>query len=314
MFEFAGVKRNLEFSPNHRGNDHAIFSLVVEGLKKLGCEVTVYTEDEFLLLDQVRHDYIFTMSRSKQSVQKLQELEREGRLVVNSGFSIENCYRANMTALLLEKGIPYPKTFIVPTRKSACAALEVLGGRNFWIKRGDFHAIHKEDVSFAHSICQANEILKEYHIRGITEAVISEHLFGDLVKFYGVKGTPFFHWFYPYEFNHSKYNMEAINGEASYYEFDVETLKKTANDAADALGVEVYGGDVIIGRDGSIQIIDLNDWPSFAPCRDEAAFYVAQRLFEKAEAHKWPGVDGANHRFRSFAKFSYGSTKTESDL
>lgn len=313
MFAFTGIKRNLEYSPNHRGNDNAIFTLTVEELKKLGCEVTVYSEDEFLLSDGITSRYVFTMARSKQSVQKLQDFEREGRLVINSGFSIEKCYRANMTANLLDKGIPYPKTFIVPTRKSANAVLEILGGKNFWIKRGDFHAIHKEDVSFAHSVCQANEILKEYHVRGIAEAVISEHLYGDLVKFYGVKGTEFFHWFYPYEFNHSKYNAEAINGEASYYDFDINALKKIANDAADALGVEIYGGDVIVGRDGRIQIIDLNDWPSFAPCREEASFHVARRLFQKAEAHKAAGVDAEKNRFRSFAKFSYGSTKTESD-
>jgi hypothetical protein len=285
MFEFAGIKRSLEFSPNHRGNDNAIFTLTVDELKKLGCDVNLYSEDDLMLSDRVDERYLFTMSRSKPSVQKLQKLERDGKMVVNSAFGIEQCFRANMTALLTENGIPYPKSFIVPTVRPACEMLKELGGKNFWIKRGDFHAIHKEDVSFAHTPCQANEILKEYRLRGITEAVISEHLFGDLIKFYGVRGSDFFHWFYPYEFNHSKYNAEAINGAASYYDFDISLLKKIGDIAAQTLGVDIYGGDAIVSHHGDIQIIDLNDWPSFAPCRDEASYYIAQRIYQKAKAH-----------------------------
>ncbi|MDB5205139.1 MAG: hypothetical protein JWR72_214 [Flavisolibacter sp.] len=285
MFDFAGIKRSLEFSPNHRGNDNAIFTLTVDELKKLGCSVTLYSEDDLLLAESVEEQYIFTMSRSKPSVQKLQRLEKEGKTVINSAFAIENCFRANMTALLIENGIPYPKSFIVPTAKRSCQILEELGGKNFWIKRGDFHAIHKEDVSFAHTPSQANDILKEYSLRGIGEAVLSEHLYGDLVKFYGVRGTDFFHWFYPYEFNHSKYNAEVINGAANYYDFSIETLKSCGHHAAEALGVFIYGGDAIISRTGEIHIIDLNDWPSFAPCREEASYHIAQCIYKKASVH-----------------------------
>ncbi len=40
--------------------------------------------------------------------------------------------------------------------------------------------------------------------------------------------------------------------------------------------VKIYGGDCIVDPDGSIRIIDFNDWPSFAPCRKEAAPYIAK--------------------------------------
>lgn len=284
MIGFAGIKRSLEFSPNHRGNDNAIFSLTVDQLKAAGASVAIYSEDELILSDRIAEQNVFTMSRSKQSVQKLQEFEEEGRLVVNSGFAIENCYRANMTRTLLDAGVPYPKSFLVRTNKCALAELIQLGGKNFWIKRGDFHAIHKEDVSFAHTACEANDILKEYHIRGIAEAIVSEHLHGDLVKFYGVRGTGFFYWFYPYEFNHSKFNAEAVNGSAHYYAFDVDRLRQIGDEAAAALGVDVFGGDAIVSHSGQIQIIDLNDWPSFAPCREEAAKAIAQCLLHKGVA------------------------------
>ena len=37
----------------------------------------------------------------------------------------------------------------------------------------------------------------------------------------------------------------------------------------------IYGGDVIIGSDGIARLIDLNDWPSFSACREEAADAIA---------------------------------------
>lgn len=37
------------------------------------------------------------------------------------------------------------------------------------------------------------------------------------------------------------------------------------------INIKVYGGDAIVQADGSFKIIDFNDWPSFSPCRQEAA-------------------------------------------
>ncbi|MDE6130067.1 MAG: hypothetical protein K2F74_00615, partial [Muribaculaceae bacterium] len=50
--------------------------------------------------------------------------------------------------------------------------------------------------------------------------------------------------------------------------------------AADALGVMIYGGDCIVGADGSLSVIDFDDWPSFAPCRNEAAPYIAREILQ----------------------------------
>ena len=40
--------------------------------------------------------------------------------------------------------------------------------------------------------------------------------------------------------------------------------------------MKIYGGDCIVSDDGQIRIIDFNDWPSFAPCRNEAAPHIAR--------------------------------------
>ena len=51
--------------------------------------------------------------------------------------------------------------------------------------------------------------------------------------------------------------------------------------AAAALGVEVYGGDCRHQPDGSLMLIDLNDWPSYARCRDAAAEAIAAYLLAR---------------------------------
>ena len=280
--EILGVHRNRKFSPNHIGNDDAIFSLTAQALEKLGCKVQLISENEFLEMEQVTQKYIFTMARQKEVVRKLQVAEENGAIVVNSGFGIENCFRTNMTNGLVENGIPYPKSFVVDTTYDGDEVFEALPGKGFWIKRGDFHAIHKEDVTFTYTKKEAKEILREYALREIPDAVISEHLMGDLVKFYGVYGTDFFFWFYPYDNNHHKYSeYESINGKSLYFAFDENKLKSIANESANVLGIDVYGGDAIVGADGSFHIIDLNDWPSFAPCREEAAGFIANRIYQR---------------------------------
>jgi len=274
-----GVKRGSKFSPNHIGNDGAIFDLTTSELNKGGFDVTVCSEDEFLKMSAVDQSFVFTMARKKKVVAKLKTLEAQGKRVINSGYGIENCFRTNMTNLLISNNIPYPKSNIVFTEDPGINAFKDLPGRGFWLKRGDFHAIHKEDVTFVESEEEGRYILKEFHLRGIPDAVISQNLPGDLVKFYGVRGTEFFYLFYPYSHNHHKYSeYESINTKTSYHLFDKNLLKSISDTAASALNIYVYGGDAIISEDGSFHIIDFNDWPSFAPCRESAAGYIAECL------------------------------------
>ena len=95
-----------------------------------------------------------------------------------------------------------------------------------------------------------------------------------------MRGTPFFYWFYPFDEGHSKYGAEAINGKSKGIPFDKDYLRKICSDAAEALDVVVYGGDCIISPEGDIRIIDFNDWPSFAPCRNEAGPFIAKAIIK----------------------------------
>ncbi|MDR0995472.1 MAG: hypothetical protein LBL81_04185 [Tannerella sp.] len=274
----AGIRRGSKFSPNHVGNDAAIFQLTALELRRLGCQVNEYAEDE-LLEGHLREENLFDMARDKHSVRLLKQYEDEGRRVVNSGYGIENCTRERMTRLLLENGIPHPRSLILPTNADPCRALEAAGLENCWIKRGDFHAIHREDVTYVRNREEAQGILEEYAIRGIRSAVVNEHLVGDLVKFYGVAGTDFFYWFYPSSGGHSKFGLEQINGNARGIPFDEPALQALCDRAARILGVVIYGGDCIVAEDSRVRLIDFNDWPSFAPCREAAAPCIARRIY-----------------------------------
>lgn len=283
--QIAGIMRAGAYSPNHIGNDAAIFNATADHLRKRGCNVKIYSEDQFLN-GEVTENIIVNMCREMRSIHRLQELEDNGALVINSGYGIENCTRERMTRILLGSNIPYPESLIVNTNEGVTSALKKAGFTQCWIKRGDFHAMHKEDVSYVRHPEEAQEVLQEYFLRGIKRAVINRHLVGDLIKFYGVQGTPFFFWFYPFDEGHSKYGHEAINGKSQGIEFDEEHMRDICQKASEVLDVKIYGGDCIISPDGTIRIIDFNDWPSFAPCRQDAAPHIAKAILSTIKSHQ----------------------------
>lgn len=282
--KIAGVMRAGAYSPNHIGNDAAIFNATAEELRKRGYTVNVYSEEQFRK-GLMGEDVIVNMCREAASIGLLQKMEDEGKLVINSGYGIENCTRERMTRLLLGHGIPYPESLIVNTNEAVIPELRRAGFEACWIKRGDFHAMHKEDVSYCRHPEETQEVLKEYFYRGIRRAVINKHLEGDLIKFYGIAGSTFFFWFYPFDAGHSKYGWEKVNGMSKGIKFSEDYLKEICQKAAEVTDVKVYGGDAIVAPDGSISIIDWNDWPSFAPCRKKAAPHIAKCIINAIKAH-----------------------------
>ena len=282
--EVAGIMRAGAYSPKHIGNDAAIFNAAAEQLRKRGYVVNIYSEEQFKL-NEIKENVILNMCREQSSIAKLQQLEDQGKLVINSGYGIENCTRERMTRILLGNNIPYPDSLIVDTNEAIKPLLKKSGFQSCWIKRGDFHAMHKEDVSYVRHPEEAQEVLQEYFLRGIKRAVINVHLTGDLVKFYGVRGTPFFFWFYPFDEGHSKYGHEAINGKSQGIKFNLKEMKNICQRAAEELNVVIYGGDCIVSPEGEMRIIDFNDWPSFAPCRNEAAPHIAKAVISLIKAH-----------------------------
>ena len=137
-----GVSRGNEYSPNHVGNDAAIFQAVAVELEKKGCEVVIYPEKDFVA-QEIEADFIFDMARDRATIKRLQELEKTGKVVINSAFGIDNCVRKPMTELLMQHQVPHPESYIIPTDGPFTPNVFPC-----WIKRGNSHAMVKEDVVY----------------------------------------------------------------------------------------------------------------------------------------------------------------------
>src|SRR5881409_1545785 len=97
-----------------------------------------------------------------------------------------------------------------------------------------------------------------------------------VVKFYGVTDGRFFNW----------YGSEAGFAGARPA-IDENRLKALAFEAAAILGLEVFGGDVAFPEPDRPVLIDINDWPSFAPFREDAARAIADYITHRFAHRKY---------------------------
>lgn len=268
VLNFSGIRRKSEFSPNHVANDLLIANLTADALRRLGAQVTMHDEGTFTA-EGITHNLVFSMVQGPDGIRELKTFAARGALVINSPQSVENCYRINLVSLLPQHGIPLPQSSIVHTHSDSVS--HNLTDQKLWIKRGDVHAVHKEDVTLTYTAAEAQSILEEFHQRGIRQAVLQQHLEGDTVKFYAVRETEFYHWY-------------CLNG-VHRIPFDTNRLCELAMESARVLGLYVFGGDAIVERTGTITIIDINDWPSFAPVREEASRHIADLILRKAKEY-----------------------------
>jgi hypothetical protein len=267
---FAGIKRKTEYSPNHVTNDLQIITLTAKALENFGYVVTLYDEGN-ISPESIIAPFIFSMTQGPDGTSVLKRVAEQGSLVINSPESVENCWRTNMTRLLTECGIPFPRSLIIDTHQPIESITAEFPPMKLWVKRGDVHAVHKEDVTLTYTEDELATTLREFQDRGIRRAVVQEHCEGDVVKFYAIRESDFFYWYYLNGTHHTPFRQRQL--------FDL------AQASAEALGLYVFGGDAIIAPDGWITIIDINDWPSFAPVRDMASQHIAQLLHRKAESH-----------------------------
>ena len=282
-----GISRSPRFSPNSTQRDEAIFSGVVTELKKSELAVDRLCEDDFVSAEG--YDIVFSMARDVRVLNRLKVAEEQGLQVINSAKSLLRDTRVELTASFEREGIPVPYSPFVITAEGRMEGPSVLYGQKesrkpdwdfpFWLKRSGACAQAAGDVCFVENQEAFDQALERYAARGIDEVLASEHLTGDLVKFYGVEGTDFFYYHYPTADNaFSKFGLEKINGAPSGYPLDVATLKTCADRAAALSGIVVYGGDCIVDAEGHFRIIDFNDWPSYSRCCDAAARAIAEKI------------------------------------
>lgn len=253
-----GVRRDDVFSPNCVEKDRAILQQTLDILRSEGWTTTLL--DEYKLSSVDKADLYLTMARSKPALDVLNALEQEGRRVINRSVGVGNCQRSQLEKLMRKHDIPMP-----PENT----------GNGYWLKRGDAAAQSKDDVMYCRDKNSLQKAIEAFHSRGIEDYVVSAHVRGDLLKFYGVTGG-FFRYFYPTDDGDTKFGDEEINGRAHHFPFCEDDLRTDVDRLARIVGLDIYGGDAIVNAQGEYFIIDFNDWPSFSRCRAEAAKAIAQ--------------------------------------
>ena len=273
------IQRARQFSPNSVEKDLAILEAVADRLRQKGCEVETVSEEDILRQDAlgdtpgtvpsvrslqstgglspVCPPCVLSMGRLPETLSWLETLSVR---TINTPQGVRNCTRSTLQRIMEQTGTP------VPPQE---------GPDGYWLKRGDAAAQSPEDVVFAVDREALRQAIADMEQRGISDYVVSAHVKGDLVKFYGVSGTGFFHTCYPTDDGQTKFGDECRNGAAHHYPFDVQVLQAACERLAETVGVVVYGGDCIVREDGSFCLIDFNDWPSFSRCRNEAADAIA---------------------------------------
>jgi glutathione synthase/RimK-type ligase-like ATP-grasp enzyme len=263
----AGIKRATKFSPNHIDNDAMIMEMTGKVLRQRGFDVSFLYEDE-VEQEYISDKVIFSMARSEPALNYLEHLERDNVSILNSVNGVRNCHRENMMNNFARNGVRTPKYHIVSTEdyKYSEEIASQFSAKKLWIKR-DGHINHREDIVEVFTPAELGNVLKEFLGRNILRACVMEHIEGDEIKFYAVPQANYWHWYYS---NGNKQNP-----------LNLDFLKNEIYRCADIFDLDFYGGDAIIDKNGEIYFIDLNDWPSFAPIRNNASTKIADVIIAK---------------------------------
>lgn len=260
-FKILGIYRLPMFSNNAVEADRLILEAALEKLRSSALrEVEIEFAEEPQLSDvSGRFDLVLTMAQSAESLKFLETRFPEDT-VWNSPRAIRNCYRKAMSYALGSLPVGYVPFQVIPTDGSVTPKMNA--GENYWLKRSDFHAISDEDVTLAETSHEALEKIHEFRRRGVREILLQKHVHGDVYKFYGIKG----------KFFRAIRVRDFLKREETP---DFSALEAVVHLSAERLGLLIYGGDCILDAEGKFHLIDLNDWPSFRICRDDAAAAIA---------------------------------------
>lgn len=266
-----GVYREAEFSPGKAEADAAIIDAVLGQLRAAGADTVAIDAVRFISDPLPEVHMVLAMCQGGQALSRLAAVEESGAVTLNSALAIRNCYRDLLGAGLMRAGVPVPEGALVRTE----APLDMKPLRTLdlsapmYVKRGDLHALGPDDVRRVEGLEQLEATLLRFARRRVRLAYVQQEAAGEVVKFYGVGGGEYF---------------SAVPGGDALSEASKLALSQAAGTAAEALGLEVWGGDAVVKGDG-FSIIDFNDWPSFERVRREAARAIARRCLMLIRRH-----------------------------
>jgi hypothetical protein len=265
------VDRRTQSAENHIRNDAEMFGAVCEELQRHGFDVARIGEDDLSLhLSEQVPSAVISMAQRPENVALLAGLAANGCRIVNDPVAVTNTYRTRLYSLIdgdrafaLSKRID---DVVWLTDRQELNDLRARLDRQFrgdyWLKRGDIHAAHPDDVVRVTDEISFNEAIASFQQRGVDSLIAQRHYTGDVVKFYGVVGRRFF---------------VARDGTGAILAGEIaERIADDCDRFATTLGLDIYGGDVVLNASrlsepkGAYHVIDLNAWPSFSGVYDSA--------------------------------------------
>jgi hypothetical protein len=258
-----GVHRERVYSPGRVDDDTRIMDATLREMAAMGYATRAVRGEE-LDGEVARADCVLTMAESKDVLAKLESWQQRGKRIINCVPSIQNCLRAALFTILPEAGLPVPDGKIVPVDEVA-SVIAPRAARQYWLKRGDVHSVGPGDVVRVANHEDVAAALGHFRRTGITRVFVQEHVEGESIKFYAIAASNFFRAF-------------CFSGEREEVTHRMTDLRSLALLAGEATGLEVYGGDAIVTPRGEVFLVDLNDWPSFASCRQDAARHIAAHI------------------------------------
>ena len=167
MPTIVGVFREAEYSPGKVADDAAILERTAAALGNRGFTVRLGAP-ALALGDDV--DAVLAMCQSAPALAVLDAAATRVP-VLNGPAAIRNCFRTE-TVRLLATAAPFPPTEIVATGGAGPLAMST----PCWVKRGDVHAMERDDVVFVADPTALGAALAGLHARGITHAAVQAHV------------------------------------------------------------------------------------------------------------------------------------------
>jgi hypothetical protein len=255
--DFLGIARERVYSPGKVAADRAILDAVADHLRATH-RVAVVSADE-PLPEVAPPTVVFAMCQGPAALAALRRYEAAGVRVINSVAGVENAQRRRMLAAFARDQVAHPQSVVLDTADGV--ALPAWVDEGAWLKRGDVHATDPDDVVRVADRAAARAALAGFARRGIATACLQRHVAGAVIKFYAVRGGGFF----------ACYGGDAVRLAPA----TEAALRQLAEAGAAALDLEVFGGDCVCDGNDNLWLIDLNDWPSYGPCRSGAAEAIA---------------------------------------
>ena len=250
------VYRGEEYSPNDNvAKDKAVLEAVGICLTQRGESVRYLSEEDLCNEDALQDlDGCISMARRWKSLLTLQKAVGRGMWVKNDPSSVQVTVQSRSTTLevLQSAGLPVvPFWSYEPSedRMFQCEPelQELLPG---WVKAMHPRGVNAGDVCRVETPLETDVKIIQRASEGYTDIIVARHLEGTLQKVYLV-------------------------GDQCWPTQEYADLVRRVSVT---IGLEILGVDLIVTESGPY-IIDVNDFPSFSSCREEAASAIAN-LYE----------------------------------